>query len=136
MTTAPDQRNSISQALLASIVENSDDAIVSKDLNGVIDTWNTGAEKIFGYTAAEAIGQSITILIPPELLDEEAKILQRIRNGQRIEHYETVRRRKDGQPLNISLTISPIRAADGMIVGASKIARDVTDRKRAEALLG
>ena len=136
MTTAPDQRNSISQALLASIVENSDDAIVSKDLNGTIESWNKAAERIFGYTAAEAIGQSVTILIPPELHDEEVKILERIRKGQRIEHYETMRRRKDGYPLNISLTISPIRAADGMIVGASKIARDVTDRKRAEALLG
>ena len=136
MTTAPDQRNSISQALLASIVENSDDAIVSKDLNGTIESWNKAAERIFGYTAAEAIGQSVTILIPPELHDEEIKIQERIRKGQRIEHYETMRRRKDGYPLNISLTISPIRAADGMIVGASKIARDITDRKRAEALLG
>ena len=136
MTTAPDQRNSISQALLASIVENSDDAIVSKDLNGIIESWNKGAERIFGYMAEEAIGQSITILIPPELHDEEVRILERIRNGQRIEHYETMRRRKDGYSLNISLTISPIRAADGTIVGASKIARDITDRKRAEALLG
>ena len=135
MTTAADQRASIGQAFLASIVESSEDAIVSKDLNGIIDTWNQGAERIFGYTAEEAIGQSITILIPPELHDEEAKILERIRNGQRIEHYETMRRRKDGYRLEISLTISPIRAADGTIVGASKIARDITDRRRAEELL-
>lgn len=135
MTTAPDQRSSISQAFLASIVESSDDAILSKDLNGIIGTWNMGAERIYGYTADELIGQSITVLMPPELHDEETKILARIRNGERIEHYETVRRRKDGSLIDVSLTISPIRAADGTIIGASKIARDITDRKRAEVLL-
>jgi len=135
VTTEPDQRNGIGQAFLASIVESSDDAIVSKDLNGIIATWNSGAERIFGYAAGEAIGQPITILIPPELQHEETQILARIRSGARIDHFETVRRRKDGALLDISLTISPIRAADGTIVGASKIARDITGRKRAEALL-
>jgi PAS domain S-box-containing protein len=135
VTTASDQRNGIRQAFLASIVDSSDDAIVSKDLNAIIDTWNRGAERIFGYTAAEAIGQSITIIIPPELHHEETRILERLRNGERIDHYETVRRRKDGALRDISLTISPIRAGDGTIVGASKIARDITDRKRAETLL-
>lgn len=114
------------RALLAAIVESSDDAIISKDLNGVIMTWNNGAERLFGYTAKEAIGQPVTMLIPPDRLDEEPEILRRIRRGERIDHYETVRRRKDGTLLDISLTISPILDDRGKIVGASKIARDVT----------
>jgi PAS domain S-box-containing protein len=120
---------------LASIVESSDDAIVSKDLNGTIMTWNAGAERLFGYKAAEVIGKPITILIPPDRLDEEPGILARIRRGERIDHYETVRRRKDGSLVDISLTVSPMRDDKGAIVGASKIARDTTERKQAEAKL-
>ena len=117
---------------LASIVDWSDDAIVSKDLNGIIISWNRGAERIFGFTAAEAIGRSITIVIPPHLQHEEPVILDRIRHGNHIDHYETVRCRKDGSLIHVSLTISPMRDAEGKIVGASKIARDITDRKLAE----
>jgi PAS domain S-box-containing protein len=115
---------------LAAIVDSSDDAIVSKDLNGVIQTWNRGAERLFGYTAEEAVGRPITILIPPEAIDEEASILARIRRGHRIEHYETVRVHKDGRRFDISLSISPVRDATGTIVGASKIARDISELKR------
>jgi len=118
---------------LAAIVESSDDAIISKDLDGIIATWNRGAEKLFGYTAEEMIGQSITILIPPDRQDEEPSILARIRAGKRVEPYETVRKRKDGRLVEISLAVSPIEDAAGTIVGASKIARDITQRKRAEA---
>ena len=117
---------------LASIVEFSDDAIVSKDLNGVINSWNAGAQHLFGYTAEETIGQPITMLMPPERRDEEPGILERIRRGERIEHYETVRMRKDGSLVDISLTVSPLRNADGKIIGASKIARDISERKRDE----
>ena len=116
---------------LAAIVESSDDAIISKDLDGVIMTWNRGAERLFGYTAEEAIGRPVTLLIPPERLDEEPGILRRIRSGERIEHYETLRRRKDGRLIDISLTISPMRDSTGRIVGASKIARDITARRLA-----
>jgi PAS domain S-box-containing protein len=118
--------------LLSAIIESSDDAIVSKDLSGNITSWNPGAERIFGYTAEEVIGRSVTILIPEDRQDEEPGILERIRRGDRIDHYETVRRRKDGTLIDISLTVSPIRDSEGRIVGASKIARDVTERKRAE----
>jgi PAS domain S-box-containing protein len=118
--------------LLALIVESSDDAIISKTMTSVITSWNKGAERIFGYTAEEAIGQSILMLIPPDRRYEESLILARLSRGERIEHYETVRRRKDGMDLEISLTISPIKDASGRIVGASKIARDVTERKRIE----
>jgi PAS domain S-box-containing protein len=120
---------------VASIVESSDDAIVSKDLDGVIRTWNRGAERLFGYKAAEVIGRPITILIPPDRLDEEPGILARIRRGEPVDHYETVRRHKDGSQIDISLTVSPTRDAKGAIVGASKIARDITERKRAEQAL-
>jgi PAS domain S-box-containing protein len=115
---------------LASIVESSDDAIVSKSLDGIIKSWNRGAERIFGYTAEEAIGQPITIVIPEDRLDEERTILNRIRRGERIEHYETVRRRKHGSLIAISLTVSPVKDAEGKIIGASKIARDITEQKR------
>jgi len=117
---------------LAAVVESSDDAIISKDLNGIITTWNGGAERIFGYRAEEVIGKPVTILMPPDRLNEEPGILARIRAGERIEHYETVRRRKDGTLLDISLTVSPVRNSQNMIVGASKIARDVTERKKME----
>jgi PAS domain S-box-containing protein len=120
---------------LAAIVESSEDAIVSKDLDGTIATWNDGAERLFGYTAEEAVGKPVTILIPNDRFDEEPKILERIRNGERVEHFETLRRRKDGSLIDISLTISPIRDSDGRIIGASKIARDITERKLMEAKL-
>jgi PAS domain S-box-containing protein len=122
--------------LLSAIVDSSDDAIISKDLNGVVTSWNKSAERLFGYTAAEMVGQSITILIPMDRQDEEPKILSRLRRGERVEHFQTVRKHKDGSLLDISLTISPVRDIDGNIVGASKIARDITQQKRAdEALL-
>lgn len=123
------------RARLAAIVESSDDAIVSKDLDGIIRSWNRGATRIFGYTAEEAVGRSITLIIPPELRDEEKHLLQRLRNGEHIEHYETVRVTKSGAKLNISLTISPIRNSKGQVIGASKIARDVTARKQVEEAL-
>jgi len=120
---------------VASIVESSDDAIISKDLNGIIASWNKGAERVFGYTAEEVIGKPVTILMPPERINEEPGILDRIRHGERIDHYETVRRRKDGSLFNISLTVSPIRDAQGKVIGASKVARDITDRVRAKEQL-
>jgi PAS domain S-box-containing protein len=118
---------------IAAIVESSDDAIIGKDLDGVITSWNRGAEVIFGYTAEEAIGNRVNMLIPTERHDEEPLILQRLRRGERIDHYETVRRRKDGSQIDISLTVSPIKNAEGKIVGASKVARDITERRRSEA---
>jgi PAS domain S-box-containing protein len=120
---------------LAAIVESSDDAILSKSLEGIITTWNKGAERIFGYTPDEVIGRPITILIPPERLDEEPKILSKLRRGERIDHFETVRRRKDGTLLDISVTVSPIRDRNGRVIGASKVARDITDKKRSEKAL-
>ena len=123
------------RARLAAIIESSEDAIVSKTLDGVIRSWNAGAERLFGYTAEEAVGRSITLIIPPERLDEERAILERLRRGERVEHFETVRVAKDGRRLDISLTISPIRDGAGHIIGASKIARDITERKRAEDAL-
>jgi PAS domain S-box-containing protein len=117
---------------LSSIIESSDDAIVSKDLNGIIETWNQGAERLFGYTADEAIGKPILILLPPDRIGEEAEILACLRRGDRVDHFETVRRHKNGSLLEISLTISPIKDADGRVIGASKIARDITERKRAQ----
>ncbi|HWS53480.1 MAG TPA: PAS domain S-box protein, partial [Pyrinomonadaceae bacterium] len=125
----------LAQARLAAIVESADDAIISKTLEGVITSWNQGAERIFGYAAHEAIGRPVTMLIPEDHIEEEPQILARIRAGQRIEHYETVRVRKDGTLLDISLTVSPIRAADGRIVGASKIARDITEQRRSQRAL-
>jgi len=115
---------------MVSIVESSDDAIVSKDLNGVIASWNNGAERLFGYLAEEVIGKPILLIIPPERQDEETDILKRIRRGERVDHFETVRRRKDGTLVNISLTVSPIYDEFGRITGASKIARDITEQKR------
>jgi PAS domain S-box-containing protein len=120
---------------LATIVESSDDAIVSKNLDGVILTWNRGAERIFGYKAEEVIGQPVTLLIPPDRVDEEPGILARLRRGEPIDHYETIRRRKDGALIDISLTVSPVKDATGRVIGASKIARDITERKRAEVAL-
>jgi PAS domain S-box-containing protein len=145
----PEARDSISQSLLnelpalrlkadkaigllAAIVDSSDDAIVSKTLDGVITSWNAGAERLFGYTASEAVGQNISFIIPANRRNEETIIIERIKKGERIEHFDTVRMHKDKTPLDISLTISPVRDASGKIIGASKIARDITRRKRIE----
>lgn len=120
---------------LASIVESSDDAIVSKSLDGIIANWNKGAERIFGYTSEEAIGQPITIVIPADRRSEEREILTRIRRGERIDHFETIRQRKDGGLIVVSLTVSPVKDDDGKIVGAAKIARDITEQKRNQELI-
>jgi len=117
---------------LAAIVASSDDAVISKDTNGIIQSWNAGARRLFGYEEHEVIGRPINILIPPDRPDEEPAILRRIRAGERIEHYETVRMRKDGSMVDISLTVSPLRNAQGEIIGASKIARDITQQKQHE----
>ena len=119
-----------SEARLAAIVASSADAIVSKDLNGRITSWNAAAERMFGYTAAEAVGQSITMVIPRERLNEEVEVLSRIRAGLSVEHFHTIRRHKDGTAIDISLTVSPIRNANGEVIGASKIARDITEQLR------
>lgn len=124
-------RNGLAAHHYRAIIESSQDAIVSKDLDGVILSWNRGAERLFGFTAEEAIGKPITIIIPLDRLDEEPTILDKIHRGERIEHFETVRARKDGSLVDISLTISPIRNLSGKIVGASKIARDITDLRKA-----
>ena len=123
------------QRLLAAIVETSVDAIISKNLNGIITSWNSAAERLFGYQAQEVIGQPITIIIPPELHTEEVEIIHKIKNGMRIRHYETVRVRKDGERVPISLSISPIVDSGGNIIGAAKVARDITQQKNAEAAL-
>src|SRR6202040_2098903 len=120
---------------LASIVESSDDAIVSKNLNGVITSWNSGAERVFGYSASEAIGQPITLVIPQDRQSEEREILTRIRRGERIEHFETIRQHKRGNLIVVSLTVSPVKDANDKIVGASKIARDITEQKRNQELI-
>jgi PAS domain S-box-containing protein len=125
------RRVEISLHRLAAIVESSDDAIVAKDLDGVITEWNAGAQRIFGYAAAEVIGRPITIIIPADRWTEEPRILERIRNGERVEHFETIRKRKDGVEIPVSLTISPIRDDSGRIIGASKIARDISERYKA-----
>jgi PAS domain S-box-containing protein len=132
--TARNQADLVSRRL-AAIVDNSDDAIVGKDLNSIITSWNQGAQRIFGYTAEEMIGTSIKRLIPADRQDEEDVILARLRRGERFDHFETMRVTKEGRELYVSLTISPIKDADGNVVGASKIARDITDRKLAEAAL-
>ncbi|MEJ0028036.1 MAG: PAS domain S-box protein [Rhizomicrobium sp.] len=125
---------------LSAIVESSDDAIVGKDLNGIISSWNRAAERVFGYTADEVVGRHISILIPQDRLDEEAVILSKIRRNERVDHYETIRRRKDGSPIELSITVSPIKDSSGRVIGASKIARDISERRRAqeqqELLLG
>jgi PAS domain S-box-containing protein len=117
---------------LAAIVESSDDAIVSKNLDGIIQSWNRSAERLFGYTAEEAIGKHITLIIPSDRRDEETMILEQLRRGVRVDHFETVRMRKNGTPIDISLTISPVKDSTGRVVGASKVARDITENKRAE----
>jgi PAS domain S-box-containing protein len=126
------QLTSAAAERLAAIVESSDDAIVSKDLNGIIATWNGGAERLFGYAAEEVIGKPIILLLPADRHEEEALILGRIRRGERVEHFDTVRQRKDGSLVEISLSVSPVRSARGQIIGASKIARDITERRRSQ----
>ena len=127
-----DQHHIDAQARLAAIVESSDDAIVSKTLEGVVTSWNRGAERIFGYAAHEMVGRPIQVLFPPDRLDEEPRILARLHRGERVDHFETVRVTKDGRLVEVSVTISPVRDASGRIVGASKIARDITAQKQAE----
>lgn len=138
--TAPPRLTASRQAeeatgLLAAIVASSDDAIVSKDLNGIITSWNKSAERLFGYTAQEAIGRHITLIIPHNRLNDEDEILSRIRRGERVDHFETIRVRKDGTTIEVSLTISPILDQDGLVIGASKVARDISERKRVEKAL-
>src|SRR5215211_817986 len=120
---------------LSALIESADDAIISKTLDGIITSWNKGAERIFGYTAEEVTGKPVTILIPSDHPDEEPSILARLRAGERIEHYETVRVTKDGRHIDISLTVSPIVGPGGVIMGASKIARDITDQRQARKAL-
>jgi len=120
---------------LAAIVESSDDAIVSKDLDGIIVTWNPAAERVFGYSAEDAIGRSIRIIIPNDRQQEEDRVLERIRAGQTVAHFETIRARKDGTFVPVSVTVSPVHGPDGRVVGASKIARDISERVRAAAAL-
>ena len=127
------RRGDAARQYLASIVESSDDAIIGKTLEGVVTAWNSAAESIFGYRAEEMIGQPITLLLPPDRLDEEAMILERVRRGERLRHYETIRLRKDGSEIAVSLTISPILSASGMIIGASKIVRDITAERRSQS---
>src|SRR6187455_3635392 len=119
----------------AAIVESSHDAIIAKTLDGVISAWNAAAERMFGYAEHEAIGQPITLIVPPDLYDEEHNILRRLRAGERVDHYETARVTKAGERIDVSLTISPLRDRTGRIIGCSKIARDVTKAKRAESAL-
>ena len=125
-------RAEVTRQRLAAIVDSSDDVIVSKTLDGIITSWNHSAERLFGWTAAEAIGKHITLIIPDDRLSEEDEVLRRLRRGDRVDHFETVRRRKDGSLLDISITVSPVRDGSGRIVGASKIARDITERRRVE----
>jgi two-component system CheB/CheR fusion protein len=135
MTRSPDRSDSdLEAARLAAIVSSSDDAIVSKTLDGIITSWNGAAARIFGYAPEEIIGRHITTIIPPDLRSEEEMIISRLRQGERIDHFDTVRLRKDGTLVHLSITVSPIRDSTGRIVGASKVARDVTDRKRYEEL--
>ncbi|HRO04973.1 MAG TPA: PAS domain S-box protein, partial [Terricaulis sp.] len=121
-------------ARLAAIVSSSDDAIVSKTLDGIVTSWNASAERIFGYTPEEMIGQSITKIIPPELLSEEHHIISELRQGKRVQHFETVRVGKDGRKLHLSITVSPVRDSQGHIIGASKVARDISEHKRAQEI--
>ncbi len=132
MSTPDPFHDASAPAFLAAIVESSDDAIVSKDLEGTVTSWNRGAERLFGYTAREMVGHSIVRLIPADRVAEEAEILRRIRRAEKVDHFETVRRRKDGTEVDVSVTVSPIRDQAGVVIGASKIARDITERRLAE----
>src|SRR5688500_16508793 len=134
-TEIADTRNDAARAELAAIVDSSYDAIVSKTLDGVITSWNRSAERLFGYTAAEAIGRSIFLIIPEDRKAEEENVLARLRRGERVEHFETVRKTKDGRLIPISLTVSPVRDSSGRVIGASKVARDISERILAEEAL-
>lgn len=134
-SAASDLDHSVQLALLAAIVESSDDAIVSKTLDGRILSWNRGAQRIFGYRSEEVIGQPITVIVPPELYEEEQRILEAVRCGRRIDHFDTVRITKDGRRIPISLTVSPVRDTNGTVVAASKVARDISERKLVEQAL-
>jgi PAS domain S-box-containing protein len=125
----------MSTGLLAAIVDSSDDAIISKNLDGIITSWNHGAERVFGYKAEEAIGKHVTLIIPADRDAEETAILNRLRRGERVENFETVRLRRDGKPIDISLTISPVKDGAGRLIGASKVARDVSAKKQFERAL-
>src|ERR1700719_4058576 len=125
----------ITSRQLGAIVASSEDAIVGKDLNSIITSWNFGAERIFGYTCDEMIGTSIMRLIPPDRQEEEKEILSRIRRGERLDHFETIRLAKDGRQINVSITVSPIKDSIGHVIGASKVARDITERKKTEETL-
>ena len=129
------QQSEALRARLAAIVDFSDDAIVSKTLDGVITSWNRGAERLFGYTAAEAVGRHIFLIIPADRREEEIEVLAHLGRGERIEHFDTIRQAKDGHHVAVSLTVSPIKDSRGSIIGASKVARDITERKRAEETL-
>src|SRR3954464_14600361 len=122
------------EAWLAAIVESSDDAVVGKTLDGVIRSWNTGATRVFGYEAAEAIGQPVYLLMPPERYEEEPRIIEHLVRGERVDHFETVRLRKDGSRVEVSLSVSPIRDKSGRIIGAAKVARDISEAKRLQRL--
>ena len=128
------RQNQLVQARLGAIVDSSDDAIVSKTLDGMITSWNQAAESMFGWTEAEVVGQHITVIIPEERISEEDDVLARIRRGERISHFETVRRTKDGRLIDVSLTVSPVRDGAGHVVGASKIARDISERRAFEQM--
>jgi len=135
MSTPPPPTAMPHDALLAAIVDSSTDAIVSKTLDGTIASWNAAAERLFGYVAVEAIGRTISLVVPPDRLDEEASILERLRRGERVQTFETVRRHRSGRLLDVAVTVSPVRDAQGRIVLASKIARDIGERKNIEAAL-
>ncbi|MCU1302315.1 MAG: hypothetical protein JWQ87_2599 [Candidatus Sulfotelmatobacter sp.] len=129
------RRGFTARSRMAAIVDSSDDAIISKNLDGIIQTWNRGAERVFGYTADEAVGQHITLIIPADRREEETGILASLKRAERIDHFETIRQRKDGSLVDISLTVSPVKDSSGIVIGASKVARDITDRKNAERSL-
>src|SRR5438128_160932 len=130
-----EERSDELRALLAAIVESSDDAIVGKTVDGIITSWNHGAERLFGYSEAEAIGQHIFLIIPDDRRAEEEDVLARVRRGEKVDHFETVRRTKDGRRVPISLTVSPLKDLNGNVIGASKVARDITERRRTEEAL-
>ena len=134
-TTVKGTEGLSTEALLAAIVESSDDAIYGKTLEGNLLSWNHGAEQMYGYSAAEMVGRPVSVLVPPICADEIPEILERLKRGERVDHFETVRVRKNGETFDVSLNVSPVRDASGKIIGASTVARDITERKRAEAAL-
>jgi PAS domain S-box-containing protein len=129
------RRGFTARSRMAAMIDTSDDAIISKNLDGMIISWNRGAERVFGYTADEAVGQHITLIIPADRREEETEILARLKRAERIDHFETIRQRKDGSLLDISLSVSPVKDSSGAVIGALKVARDITERKNAERSL-